>query len=81
LRNFFRRQKTVFAEKACHRAPETEAKTCAAYKNERGNLGLFAGPRSCGDVNIYLAGKGAVEITAEQRNAIYYLKNKPAPKD
>ncbi len=35
------------------------------------------GRQTAGDVNIYLVAKDDVRVTAEQRNEIYYLKNKP----
>jgi SAM-dependent methyltransferase len=35
---------------------------------------LIGGRRTSGDVNVYLIAKAPIEVTAEQRNKIYYLK-------
>jgi 2-polyprenyl-3-methyl-5-hydroxy-6-metoxy-1,4-benzoquinol methylase len=35
---------------------------------------LIGGRRTSGDVNVYLLAKAPIAMTAEQRNAIYYLK-------
>ena len=42
---------------------------------------LLGGKQTTGDVNMYLLSKSDVEVTADERNAKYYLKNKPAPRE